>query len=150
MHGFNFQTKKIEEMTNYEVRNYFFDYDNDFNNQTIIEGGNRLEAFFEDIKFSIEDNKNYLIKVKINNETFLDFEEYFTLFAVFGFIMTNGSGVDNNKNYLGVKDEIRQQLAATDYTILKIMNHVYNFGTIQLSIDDNFDTEVLWATTTKS
>ena len=143
--GFNFKTKAVESMDNYEVKNFFFDYDEDFYSQTLNIGADRLENFFKDIKFQLAEDTNYLLNININNENFLDYDEYFTLFSVFGFVMTNDSGVDNNKNYLGVKQELRNQLVATDYTLLKMMNHNYNYGTIQVCIIDSHDTEVRWA-----
>lgn len=143
--GFNFKTKAVELMDNYEVKNFFFDYDEDFYSQTLNIGAGILENFFKDIKFQLAEGTNYLLNIRINNENFLDYDEYFTLFSVFGFVMTNDSGVNNNKNYLGVKQELREQLVATDYTLLKIMNHNYNYGTIQVCIIDSHDTEVRWA-----
>ena len=143
--GFNFKTKAVELMDNYEVKNFFFDYDEDFYSQTLNIGAGILENFFKDIKFQLAEGTNYLLNIRINNENFLDYDEYFTLFSVFGFVMTNDSGVNNNKNYLGVKQELREQLVATDYTLLKIMNHNYNYGSIQVCIIDSHDTEVRWA-----
>ena len=34
--GFNFKTKAVESMDNYEVKHFFFDYEEDYNNQTLI------------------------------------------------------------------------------------------------------------------
>lgn len=143
--GFNFKNKKVEVMESYQVLNFFFDYENDFYNQPLNIGADKLEEFFLKVKSFIEVDKNYSLKIKINNENYLDFDEYFTLFSTFSYILTNNSGLDNKKGYLSVDQELRNQLVCTDYILLKIKNNDYEYGIIQLTIEDSFDTEVKWA-----
>lgn len=143
--GLNFQTRKIEEMKEYQVLNYFFDYEEDFLSQPLNKGADNLEHFFSTVALKVEPQQNYHIIVKIKNDEFLDYEEYFTLFSTFGFVLTSKESLSNNKDYLKVPDEIRQQVMCTDYSLLKIMNNNYDYGTIQLTIEDSFDTVVTWA-----
>lgn len=143
-YGFNFKTKKVEKHDTFVIQNYFMDYDK-ICSLSFNDGIKELEDFFETVVSNIEPEENYLIQLKLNNREFLSFDEYLELFAMFGYKLTNGKGVDNKKGYLKAKEEIQKTLMATDYTILEIMNHDYNYGIIQLQVIDSFETEVNWA-----
>lgn len=143
--GLNFKTRKVEKMSEYQVLNYFFDYEEEFMSQSLNKGADNLEHFFKTIELKIQPHTNYNIIVKINNKEFLDFEDYFTLFSTFGFVLTNKEVLKNDKDYLKVTDELKDTVICTDYSLLKIMNNDYNYGAIQLTIHDSFDMEVKWA-----
>lgn len=144
--GFNFQTRKVEPMEIYTVLNVFFDYENDFLNCSLNDAADNLEELFTNIALKLEKGTNYQIILTLNNEEFLAYEDYFTIFSTFGFVLAKvKEGIDNKQGYLKVKDETRDTLTCTDYTILKFMNNDYDYGLMQLSIEDAKDTVVKWA-----
>ena len=144
--GFNFQTRKVETMSEYKVFNVFFDYEKDFLDQPLNVGADKLEEFFTNLAATFQESSNYHIIMEINNSEFLDFEEYFTIFSTFSFVLAAiRKGIDNKQGYLKVKDELKNSLTCTDYTLLKFMNNDYPYGLIQLTIEDRKDTVVKWA-----
>lgn len=143
--GFNFRTHQVEKMENYKVLNYFFDYEKEFLDQTLNKGADNLEHFFSTIALQLEPNENYHIMLKITNSEYLEYEEYFTLFSTFAFCLTQlVKGIDNKQGYLKVKPELQKHVIITDYTLLKIMNNDYPYGTIQMTIEDDKETLVTW------
>lgn len=144
--GFNFQTRKVEPMSEYKVLNVFFDYEDLFLNQNLDVGANNLEDFFVNIAATLRESENYHIVMEINNTEFLDYEEYFTIFSTFSFVLAQTKkGIDNKQGYLKVKHDLKKTLMCTDYTLLKFMNNDYPYGLIQLSIEDKKETIVKWA-----
>ena len=143
--GLNFKTRKVEKMDNYKVMNFFFDYEKEFLDQPLNKGADNLEHFFSTIALALQPEENYHIIVKIDNEEFLEYDEYFTLFSTFAFCLTLlAKGIDNKQGYLRVNDELRKQIVVTDYTMLKILNNDYPYGIIQMSIEDGKETTVKW------
>ena len=133
--GFNLSNHKIEEMNNYEVLTAYFDFEEDYLNVNLNQGADNLESLFKSIISRIEEDKNYSIILKISNEEELTYEEYFTIFSMFTFLLAE-EGKINDRGYLTVKEEIANKIVSTEYSLLKIMNHNYNYGIIQLIVED--------------
>lgn len=143
--GLNFKSRRVEKMDNYEVLNFSFDYEKDYLEQPLNKGADNLEHFFSTITLQLEPEKNYHIIITLNNADFLEYEDYFTLFSVFAFTLTNSvKGISNNQGYLKIKENVSKHIIITDYAMLKIMNNDYPFGTIQMSIEDSKETIVGW------
>lgn len=133
--GFNFSTHKVEKMYDYETLSDIFNYENDYLNASLNEGAANLEMVFTTIVSKLQREKNYSIQLKIVHDTKLEYEDYFTIFSVFTFIISQ-QGEPNRKGYLKVKDNIRNVVQATDFSMLNILNNNYSYGIIQLTIED--------------
>lgn len=144
--GFNLSTHQIEEMDKYEVITTYFDFEEEFMKAPLHKGVDNLEYFFSSLTMYLEENKNYNIIVKINNEEELGYDEYYTLFSAFTFSLAN-LGTENNKGFLKVKEQFLDQIISTEFSLLRIMNRDYNFGAIQLIIEDNNGYYTKWIET---
>jgi hypothetical protein len=137
MLGFNFKTHKVDRMYDYEVITRDFNYQMGYWEVPLNEAADNLEKFFINLTSDLQPKTNYHFIIHINNKETLDFEDYFSLFAAFGYTMAN-KGKPNNQGYLKVVDSIRDKVNCTDFSMLKILNNEFDLGVIQLSI---FDTE---------
>lgn len=144
--GFNFQTRKVEVMPEYKVFNIFFDYEKDFLDESLAAGADNLEKLFTEVVNKFEDGNNYHIMLYIDNAKLLDYDEYFTIFSSFAFVLAHAKKAVNNKQgYLKVKEDLKNSVICTDYTLLKFMNNDYPYGLIQLSLEDKEGAVVQWA-----
>lgn len=134
--GFNLLTHKVEKMYDYEVVSSVFNFEERFNSCPLNEASTNLEELFKDMTAIIEPRKNYHFTLLLNNNESMEYEDYFTLFAAFSFALAN-LGKPNRKGYLKVNDSIRNRVNSTDYSMVKILNHDYDFGIIQLTLEDS-------------
>lgn len=144
-HGFNLSTHKVERMYHFDTFILEFDYENLYANANFNKGADNLENFFTSMVSNIKPTGNYCFNLIINNSEPLEYEDYFTLFSAFGFVLAN-QGAPNKKGYLKVVDGIRDHVICTDYSMLKILNNDYKIGCIQLIVVDKEGYQTQWVT----
>lgn len=142
-YGYNCKTHKFEKMYDYEVVSMLFNYDEEYLNQNVHDGLANLESLFNAALDKMEKNNTHFI-LQLQNEEELDTEDYIGLFSTFGILLAN-RGKLNNKGYLAANDALREKMVGTNYSKVAILNHNFDFGTIQLTIEDEKGYSAKWA-----
>lgn len=151
MKGLDFRTTEIKEMNNYIVITSQFNYENDYLDLPLNKGADSIRNYLGSIIETLEAGKDYHLMIALNNVDELDYEDLMTFYSIFSYTLSeHGNPINNNMNYLGFNNDkakpLRKNITCTDYTLLKLMNHNYNYGTIQLTVIESNGSSTSWVT----
>lgn len=140
--GFNSKTHKIEKMYDYKVLTYLFNYDDIVLDRELNQGLANLEAIMKYLIWQIDEDNIHIV-LQLQNREELEMEDYLTIFSTFGIILSQ-RGVQNKQGYLNATDQLRVRMGGTNFAKVELLNHDYNFGIIQVTVEDEKGYIVKW------
>lgn len=142
--GFNFKNKGVRKLLEPEVIVVSLDLDNVYFNCSMEQGVKNVSLFFDKLISEMNISKDCLIKLEILSEDLLSYNDYLFLGSTL-LDAISVFGIKNDKGYMGPKEWITQQMASTNHSILNMMNHDFELGTIQMIIyHKEKDIEIEW------
>jgi len=141
-YGFNCKTHRFEKMYDYDVVSILFNYDDEYLNQNVQDGLANLESIFNAALDKLDTSNTHFV-LQLQNEEELDIEDYVSLFSTFGILLAQ-KGTPNKKGYLAPNDSFRERVSGTNYSKIAILNTDFDFGIIQLTIEDERGYLVKW------
>lgn len=141
-YGFNCKTHRFEKMYDYNVVSILFNYDDEYLNKSVHDGLANLESIFNAALEGLDTSNTHFV-LQLQNEEELDIEDYVSLFSTFGILLAQ-KGTPNKKGYLTANDSFRERMSGTNYSKIAILNNDFDFGIIQLTIEDEKGYSVKW------
>lgn len=145
MKGFNFQTKKIEKMEDYFIiLGGTINYQKDYLEVHLNDAIDFIEAKAKSCLPHLENEKNYNIILQLDEGDDMDFDDMLNFFNIFSFVIAMKFRQKNDKGYLAPNKDYYERMLSSKFTMLHIMNHDYDFGTIQITLQRKGKDPISW------